>query len=622
MSSLSARVAVSDFNANFSNVPYIIADSAADLLSYLTFLNAMAAAGSIASVTLTGANTVSASQATTLAQLPGFSLDAGATLVVADTGPHLTSISFLAGINLATSLVLTGDSSVNVATLSTLSQLANLTEAPKAVLHVIDSAANLLTLTNANGLSLATYTLITGANTVTAAQATTLAGMTRFGGVAGSSLTVSDSAANVLGNVTSVGRYASNTILTGQNTISAADLVTLTAVYHMSLGAAATLVVNDTFADRSSALATIAGMTARIGYGAPAGVQFVLSSTPATSAAALQADPATISFSIADTGADLNGSALVALQADDKLTGITITDANPLSMSYSQYVGLGNAISLITGNFSLSLTDVPVSAASSVQSDAHVSAFFVTDSAANVFANTAALLADTKLNQVGGIDPTITVPYAASAVALYGHFTLDSLILNGVPVAAVGAISQLASVAEFTITDTAAQFAGQTATFAFLPQVSGITVTGTAGGDTIDLTGVVSPVTSIDLGRDAASVSAGLSAPALNFIGSPDAVILGSGPSTISYTLRPVRGIETISHFTYGLDTLTIDLKGTNASLVHAFDTTVNGAHAISIASSADPTHGVVLLGVAASQTALDLMSNHSNVANGHLTIT
>src|SRR5471030_302825 len=115
MSSLTARVAVSNYNANLSTVPYIIADSAADLLSYLTYLNTMAAAGRIASVTLTGANTISAIQATKLAQLPGFSLDAGATLVVADTGANLASVSFLAGINLATSLVLTGDSSVNVA---------------------------------------------------------------------------------------------------------------------------------------------------------------------------------------------------------------------------------------------------------------------------------------------------------------------------------------------------------------------------------------------------------------------------------------------------------------------------------------------------------------------------
>jgi hypothetical protein len=621
MSSLTARVAVSNYNANLSTVPYIIADSAADLLSYLTYLNTMAAAGRIASVTLTGVNTISAIQATKLAQLPGFSLDAGATLVVADTGAHLASVSFLAGINLATSLVLTGDSSVNVATLSTLSQLMNLTEAPRAVLHVIDSAANLLTLTNANGLSLATYTLITGANMVTAAQATTLAGMTRFGGVAGSTLTVSDSAADVLGNVTAVGRYANNTVLTGQNTISAADLVTLTAVYHMSLGAEATLVVNDTFANRSSALATIAGMIARIGYGAPAGVQFVLSGTPASSAAALQADPSTTSFTIADTGADLNGSALVALESDSKLTGITVTDSGALSLSYSQYVGLTHAISLITGSFSLSLTDVPVSAASSVQSDTHVSAFSVTDNIGNVFGNMAALLADTKLNQVDGIDPTISIPYAASELALYGHFIPDSLILNDVPVAAVGVISHLASVAEFTITDTAAHFAGQTSSFAYLPQVSGVTVTGTSGGDTSDLTGVVFPAT-ITLGENTASASAGLSVPALSFLGSPDVAVLGSGPSTVLYSFKSSDGIETISHFGYGLDALIIDLKGVNASAVQAFDTTVDGVNAISITNSADPTHGVVLLGVTATQTAFDLTSNHTNVANGHLTIT
>jgi hypothetical protein len=284
-------------------------------------------------------------------------------------------------------------------------------------------------------------------------------------------------------------------------------------------------------------------------------------------------------------------------------------------------VGLTHAISLITGSVSLSLTDVPVSAANSVQSDTHVSAFSVTDNIGNVFGNIAALLADTKLNQVDGIDPTITIPYAASQLALYGHFIPNSLILNDVPVAAVGAISQLASVAEFTITDTAAHFAGQTSSFAYLPQVSGVTVTGTSGGDTADLTGVVFPAT-ITLGENAASASAGLSAPALSFLGSPDVAVLGSGPSTVLYSFKSGDGIETISHFGYELDTLIIDLKGVNASAVQAFDTTVDGVNAISITNSADPTHGVVLLGVTAGQTAFDLTSNHTNVANGHLTIT
>jgi hypothetical protein len=351
-------------------------------------------------------------------------------------------------------------------------------------------------------------------------------------------------------------------------------------------------------------------------------LQYILSGTPVSSAAAVQADPATISFSIADTGANLNASALINLEFDDKLTGITVTDAGALAMSYSQYVGLTHVVSLITGSFSLSLTGVPVSAAASMQSDARVSAFSVTDTFSNVFANTPALQGDSKLAHIGAIDPTIPIVCYASGMSFYGQFTPGSLSLTDVPVALVSAVSQLASVGEFTITDTAANFAGQTSAFAYLPQVSGVTVSGTSGGDAIDLTGVVLPVTTINLGADAASVSAGLSAPALSFIGSPDAVVLGSGPSTVLYALQPASGIETISHFTYGLDMLSIDLKGAASSVLQAFDTTVNGVNAISVTSSADPTHGVVLLGVTASQTASDLLANHTSFANGHVAIT
>jgi hypothetical protein len=622
MSSLTAVAAIRAYNINKNIVPETISDSAADLLNNWTGFTPLLTAGKIASVTLTGANTVSAAQAIKLAQLPGFSLDAGATLVISDNAANLLSASLLPGFNMASSLTLTGDSTVNVATANALSQLKNLTETPQTVLHVVDSVTNLLTLTNSNGLSLATYVIITGANQATAAQVTALAGTHRFGGFSGSSLTVSDTAANVLANVAAVGRYASNTVVTGQNTIVAADLVTLSAVYHMTLGAGAALIVNDTAANRSSAMATISGLTPRAGYGAPAGVQFILSGTPVSSAAGLQSEAATISFSIADTGANLTATALISFESDDKLTGITVTDSATLAMSYSQYVGLTHVVSLIAGNFSVSLTGVPVSAAASIQSDARISGFSVTDTFSNVFANNAALQNDSKLNHVSGIDPTIPLPFSGSGMSFYGQFNPGSLSLADVPVAMASAVSQLASVAAFTITDTAANFAGQTSTFADLPQVSGVTVTGTSGGDTIDLTGVVLPVTTIDLGGNSASVSAGLSAPALSFIGSPDAVVLGSGPSTVLFSLGSGSGIETISHFTYGLDLLNIDGHGATAGAFQAFDTTVNGVNAISISSTADPTHGVVLLGVTANQTASDLLANHTSFANGHFAIT
>ena len=144
-----------------------------------------------------------------------------------------------------------------------------------------------------------------------------------------------------------------------------------------------------------------------------------------------------------------------------------------------------------------------------------------------------------------------------------------------------------------------------------------ITQTGTSGGDTVNLVGQAQ-TTTINLGADAASVSAGLNAPSLALIGTPDTIALGSGAATIQYALAASSGIETIANFVYGLDALNIDLLGAAASVLRAFDTTVGGAHAIAIASSANLTHGMVLLNMSAGQTAADLLTNHTTFSGGH----
>jgi len=50
-------------------------------------------------------------------------------------------------------------------------------------------------------------------------------------------------------------------------------------------------------------------------------------------------------------------------------------------------------------------------------------------------------------------------------------------------------------------------------------------------------------------------------------------------------------------------------------------DTTVGGVHAIAIANSADLTHGLVLLNMAAGQTAANLLADHTTFSSGHMLI-
>ena len=112
----------------------------------------------------------------------------------------------------------------------------------------------------------------------------------------------------------------------------------------------------------------------------------------------------------------------------------------------------------------------------------------------------------------------------------------------------------------------------------------------------------------------------GLSAPSLSFIGTPDAVTIGSTPATVIYNLEPSGGIGTVANFVLGIDELDIDLMGAAIGTLKAFDTLVDGRHAIALASNSDLSHGIVLMGMPTTQTAADLLTNHMSF-NGRMAI-
>jgi hypothetical protein len=121
---------------------------------------------------------------------------------------------------------------------------------------------------------------------------------------------------------------------------------------------------------------------------------------------------------------------------------------------------------------------------------------------------------------------------------------------------------------------------------------------------------------------NAASVSSGLSSPSPTFIGTPAAISLDAAATVVNYTLAPGSGIETIVNFQFGIDTLNIDLAGAAPSVLQVADTVVDGMHAISLYSSADPSHGIFLLGVPLDMRAENLLSGHTTISNGSAMIT
>ena len=270
---------------------------------------------------------------------------------------------------------------------------------------------------------------------------------------------------------------------------------------------------------------------------------------------------------------------------------------------------------------------VLVSAAAGLQASAAVSAFSISDSAGDVGAAFASLANDTKLTSITLTDagtPQFTLTaaqFSADGAVLAKIVSAYALTVTGATASTAAALQNNAEVTAFTVSDTAAHVTPALSSLNADSKLMALTVSGTTSANTIDLTGSKVAAT-INLNGDTASARSGLTAPTLKFIGTPDTITLGTGASTIDYTLAPGGGIETIFNFTPGLDQLDINLNGAANSVLHAANTVYNGQHAISLYSSADPSHGIVLADLSSGLKAGTLMSSHVSFSGGMAVIT
>jgi hypothetical protein len=126
--------------------------------------------------------------------------------------------------------------------------------------------------------------------------------------------------------------------------------------------------------------------------------------------------------------------------------------------------------------------------------------------------------------------------------------------------------------------------------------------------------------TTIVLGNNGAFANntGGLGGSSLTFSGTPFALTLGSHADIIEYTLTPGQGIETVTGFGNNpSNELNINLRGAPSGDLLMHD---NGLSSVSIYSSADPTHGVVLLGEQSGN--LNAVPTGGPVGQGHVLIT
>ena len=119
------------------------------------------------------------------------------------------------------------------------------------------------------------------------------------------------------------------------------------------------------------------------------------------------------------------------------------------------------------------------------------------------------------------------------------------------------------------------------------------TTTGSKGA--VDLSAQTQNAT-IDMGNNSARSGNGLNGSHPNFSGTPFAITLGSNADIVEYALSPTSGIETVAGFNSSIDELNIALRGAPNGALQFHNITVNSAPAVSIYSSADPSHGLVLL--------------------------
>ena len=185
-------------NFSLNGHALIASDTAPNLLTLAGANTALASA-----IYLQGNASVTADQAEALATLPNFNAR-GSQVLISDSVANLLHVSGSAllpddwaGELIATTIALTGNATVTAAQAEELSALGGRLVLGGFSLTVSDSAANLLNPADAAGLALASRATLSGPEAgLTAAAATALAGVANFS-KGGNSVTVSDTAANL-----------------------------------------------------------------------------------------------------------------------------------------------------------------------------------------------------------------------------------------------------------------------------------------------------------------------------------------------------------------------------------------------------------------------------------------
>ena len=190
-------------------------------------------------------------------------------------------------------------------------------------------------------------------------------------------------------------------------------------------------------------------------------------------------------------------------------------------------------------------------------------------------------------------------PQKKSFDSVYADNVGTATSVAGAAVVAAPALQTMSQVRSFSVTDDVADVDSGLSGLIADSKLTSVSVDGTSGADSLDLTGLNVPATiALDGDSDAATIGGFVRtgtgtgrATNISLGGDYDAAALGNGSATIDVTLGSACGVEAIAAFNTAHDLLSIVLNG--ASLEQ---TLVGGGDWIS--SSTDLSHGVFLTDV------------------------
>ena len=495
----------------------VVSDSTTNLLD-TTYAAGLAKATALqinASVTVTTA------KATALSKLRTLSLGTSVTLTVNDTPSNISAaidtLQTLAAAKLLSAITLTASGPLSITatqltadsaalaklpsnyTLNVTSVLLSAAAAVRANTHVVsfnlaDTAANILTASNAAAVAAAASVKLTGTNTLTAAQARSLSALAGITIGNGTIVQVIDTYANIGGAIDALQTLANSAVPGSTYALKPSDSGALTITYGQLTSAA-------------SLLAAL-----------PAAYRLIVTGVPVAGVTAAGTNTHISGFTVSDTASAITAG-LDALNGAAKLTAIAITDATPVTLSITgtQFAADTQALSLITTAFALDVTDATAAAAAALQAASTVSSFTVLDTGANIAAHFDDLATDTKLTAIAlsGTAPTVLpVTYlqltgaadASVRTALTGTF---SYTVSGVAPADIAAVEATTGVTSLTVTGATA---AQATTLQADAKVTGFTVTGALVSDISSLTATGSKVTGIGIADTGANIAPALAA--------------------------------------------------------------------------------------------------------------